>query len=98
MSELDCATCRVAAIGAGNFGPVIVHIVISCGMLVQVWLPVPDCAQELARTSDKRRYVPGDVLHEGIKPVMDLTADVPGATLGFIPVPTSSIEGGRYGV
>jgi len=59
---------------------------------VELWLRDAERAEELARSRENRRYLPGHVLHEGVEPVTDLAAAVAGAALVFVAVPSASFE------
>ena len=83
---------RVAVIGAGNFGTVIANIVAQNGCETLLWLRDEQQLQDMLRTRENQRYLPGHPLADRVQPTSDLEFATAKSELVFVTVPSASFR------
>lgn len=79
----------VAVLGGGSFGTVIANIIAENGYQVRFWMRSESLADEVNRSRENSRYLPGYRLHENILATHDMAAAVADAEMIFVAVPSA---------
>jgi len=85
----------VAVLGAGNMGTSIAEVIAENGYKVNLWNHEGDLEplEQIAKTRENAKYLPGIKLSENIKPERDISAAVAKADLVFFVVPSGFVGG-----
>lgn len=83
---------RVSIIGDGAMGTLCAILLAENGHRVRLWSAFPDAAEELARTRENTRFLPGHRLGDDVEVVSDDTEALAGADLAVEAVPTQFIR------
>ena len=81
---------RVAVLGGGSFGTVIANIIAANGQDVTLWMRNNESAGILNKTRENPTYLPGYILHRGLRANPDLSAVLANADIVFVAVPSKS--------
>ena len=82
----------IAVLGAGSWGTALAQGAASAGHGVKLWGRDPRQIEDLRRTRENRRYLPGITLSQTIEPTADLAALEPGEALLAV-VPAQTLRG-----
>lgn len=64
---------RIGIVGAGAWGTALANVTASAGNDVVLWMRDRDQARAMAATRRNEKFLPGVVLHNGVRPTSDLT-------------------------
>lgn len=80
----------VAVLGAGNMGTSIAQVIAKNGYEVNLWNHEgdPEPLEQILKTRENSKYLPGIKLSEKIKPILDLSTAVKQSDLVFFVVPS----------
>ncbi len=78
---------EVAVVGAGNFGTALADLLAYQGYRVHLWVYETDLAEEMARTHENVRYVPGFRIHSDVLPSADIAQVVSGKPIVLFVTP-----------
>ena len=82
---------KVAIIGAGAWGTALSVVLGAKGVPVSLLARRPEHAEELSRTRENRRYLPGVFLPPYVRPTADPEAALKGAGLAVVALPTRAL-------
>ena len=83
---------KIAVIGGGSFGTAIANICTHNGHAVTIWVRNAEQAQSINEEHVNKRYLPGFVLHSGIRATTELSAAVAEADVIFVAIPSRSFR------
>ena len=83
---------RVLVIGDGGWGTALALAAHRAGNAVAVWSVDPSYAEEVARTRENRKFLPGVVIPKELEWTSDAAAAARGATLALSVVPTQFVR------
>ena len=83
---------RVSIIGDGAMGTLCAILLAENGHRVTLWSAFPDAAEQLARTRENTRFLPGHRLGDDVEVVSDDRSALAGADLAVEAVPTQFIR------
>jgi len=83
---------RVAVLGGGSFGTVIANLVAANGNPTQLWLRNSELADEINRSRENQKYLPGYQLVEELTATDNLDEAVSSADIVFVAVPSNSFR------
>ena len=84
---------RISIIGDGGMGTLCAILLAENGLAVRLWSAFPEAADELARTRENRRFLPGAVLPKGIEVTGRDELALEGAELVVSAVPSQFMRG-----
>lgn len=84
---------RVAIIGDGAMGTVSAVMLVENGWEVRLWSAFPEAAEQLARTRENKRFLPGHRLTDQVHVTGDDAKALAGASLVISAVPTQFMRG-----
>jgi glycerol-3-phosphate dehydrogenase (NAD(P)+) len=83
---------RVAVLGAGSWGTALAEHLASKGPSVRLWARTRELADQIARTRENARYLPGIALPAGVSATSDLQEALAGADLVLFVVPSHGLR------
>ncbi|MBI2394856.1 MAG: NAD(P)-dependent glycerol-3-phosphate dehydrogenase [Deltaproteobacteria bacterium] len=83
---------HAAVIGAGSWGTALSRVLADKGETVRLWGRDPGHTDEIERTRQNARYLPGVELPESVEATSDLDRAVRGADLVLLVIPTHTIR------
>ncbi len=83
---------RVAVLGGGSFGTVIANLVAANGNATQLWLRNSELAEDINRSRENQKYLPGYELVEELHATDNLAEAVSSADIVFVAVPSKSFR------
>jgi len=83
---------KVAVLGGGSFGTVIANLIGTKGEKVRLWMRNSERAEEINRTHENSRYLPGRQLSENLVATADLQQAVADAAIIFVSIPSQSFR------
>jgi glycerol-3-phosphate dehydrogenase (NAD(P)+) len=84
---------RVVVIGDGGWGTTLSILLVKNGVRTTLWSAFPDYVEELRRTRENRKYLPGVPLPAALEITADPFAAAEGAQLAVSVVPTQFLRG-----
>lgn len=81
-----------AVLGGGSWGTTIAHVLASNGQGCRLWLRDRQVAGAIGTQQENPRYLPGERLAVGIRPVTSIQEAVEGASIVFVAVPARSFR------
>jgi glycerol-3-phosphate dehydrogenase (NAD(P)+) len=82
----------IAVVGAGSWGTALAHVFAAQELDVRLWARKPALAEELGRSRENRRYLPGVRLPESVAVSSDLGMACVGAEIVVFAVPTQAMR------
>jgi glycerol-3-phosphate dehydrogenase (NAD(P)+) len=83
---------RIAILGSGGMGTALALLLAKAGSSVRLWARDPSRADDLARTRENARHLPGVILPEGVSPTADPAAAAEGADLLIAAIPSAFLR------
>jgi glycerol-3-phosphate dehydrogenase (NAD(P)+) len=83
---------KVAVLGGGSFGTVIANLIGTKGEKVNLWMRNAERAEEINRTHENNRYLPGRQLSDNLTATADLQRAVADAEIIFVSIPSQSFR------
>ncbi|MBN0986184.1 NAD(P)H-dependent glycerol-3-phosphate dehydrogenase [Amphritea pacifica] len=83
---------KVAVLGGGSFGTVIANLIGSKGEQVHLWMRNAERAEEINRSHENHRYLPGRPLSENLTATADLQRALQDAEIVFVSIPSQSFR------
>ncbi|WP_290703430.1 NAD(P)H-dependent glycerol-3-phosphate dehydrogenase [Amphritea sp.] len=83
---------KVAVLGGGSFGTVIANLIGSKGEAVNLWMRNAERAEEINRTRENSRYLPGQRLADLLYATADLEQALADADIIFVSIPSQSFR------
>ena len=83
---------KVAVLGGGSFGTVIANLIGSKGEAVNLWMRNAERAEEINRTRENSRYLPGQQLADLLYATSDLKQALADADIIFVSIPSQSFR------
>lgn len=83
---------KVAVIGAGSWGTALATVLASKGITVDIWARNREQLEDMRKTRENRRYLPGTELGESISMIDDMEEAVRGAEVVLFSVPTQAFR------
>ncbi len=83
---------KVAVLGGGSFGTVIANLIGSKGEAVNLWMRNAERADDINRTHENTRYLPGRQLSENLNATADLQQALADAEIVFVSIPSQSFR------
>jgi glycerol-3-phosphate dehydrogenase (NAD(P)+) len=82
----------VAVLGAGSWGTTLAVHLVAGGARVRLWGNVREDLDEMIRTRENRKFLPGIGLPEGVKVLPELEAALEGADFALYVVPSQAVR------
>ncbi|SEQ37754.1 glycerol 3-phosphate dehydrogenase (NAD(P)+) [Amphritea atlantica] len=83
---------KVAVLGGGSFGTVLANLIGSKGEQVYLWMRNAERAEEINRSHENHRYLPGRPLSENLTATADLQQALQDAEIVFVSIPSQSFR------
>lgn len=83
---------KVTVLGCGSWGTALAVVLAAKGQPVEMWCRRSEQADEMNRTKENKRYLPGVMLPEGIVVTTDLAAALRDADYVVLAVPSQSLR------
>ena len=83
---------KVTVLGCGSWGTALATVLAAKGQPVTMWCRRSEQAEEMNRTKENKRYLPGVMLPEGIAVTTDLTAALQDTDYVVLAVPSQSLR------
>jgi len=83
---------RIAVLGAGSWGTALAEHLASKGLSVRLWVRKRELAEQIARTRENPRYLPGIKLPPSVSPTSDLREALADADLVLFVVPSHGLR------
>lgn len=83
---------KVAVLGGGSFGTVIANLIGGKGVKVNLWMRNAQRAEEINRTRENSRYLPGRSLADSLFATADLQQAVADVDIVFVSIPSQSFR------
>ena len=84
---------KVTVLGCGSWGTALATVLAAKGQPVTMWCRRSEQAEEMNRTKENKRYLPGVMLPEGIAVTTDLTAALQDTDYVVLAVPVPILTG-----
>ena len=88
----------VSGIGDGGWGTALALLLLENGHDVRLWSKFPKYAEEVARTRENRKFLPGVRIPAEVRVTGDAREALKGATLAVVAVPTQYVRGTLEGI
>ncbi len=82
----------ITVLGAGSWGTTLAVLLANKGYAVSLWAHRPDFAQELARTRENVKYLPGVTFPDGLEIAQDINAAATDADVIVAAVPSQAVR------
>ena len=83
---------NISILGAGNWGTTLAVILAEQGHRVGLWEYLPQAAEEIQRTRQNSRFLPGITIPQGVTVSSDLNLSSQGADICFLALPSSVLR------
>jgi glycerol-3-phosphate dehydrogenase (NAD(P)+) len=83
---------NICILGAGNWGTTLAVILAEQGHRVRLWEYLPNVAEEIQRTRQNSRFLPGITIPQGVDVSSELGRSLQGADIFFLALPSSVLR------